>query len=159
MAGRLFKVAGRYFEDIEVGDRIITNGRTITETDIITYLNLTGNTEELLYNIEYIKTKSLFKERVVPAKLLLAMADALIIQTCFFGSNILAFLGLDELRINAPLFSGDTITVESEFISKKETKKADRGIITTFQKVRNQKGDEVLSYKVTRMILRKKQED
>ena len=155
MAGRCFKVEGHYFEDIEVGDRILTKGRTITETDVVTYTNLTGNIEELFYNIEYIKNESVFKARVVPTKLLLAMADALIIQTCFFSSNVLAFLGLDELRVKAPTFLGDTITVDSEFIAKRETKNKDRGIITTLQKVMNQRNEEVLSYKVTRMIRRK----
>jgi len=65
----------------------------------------------------------------------------------------MAYLG-GELRIVAPVLEGDTIRVEIEVVDKRETKKADRGIVTYQHRVLNQRDEVVLEARVQRMIRR-----
>jgi acyl dehydratase len=55
----------------------------------------------------------------------------------------------------APVLEGDTIRVEIEVVDKRETKKADRGIVTYRHRVLNQRDEVVLELKIQRMIRRK----
>jgi acyl dehydratase len=59
------------------------------------------------------------------------------------------------VRVAAPVLEGDTIRVEVEVVDKRETKKADRGIVTYRHRVLNQRDEVVLELKVQRMIRRK----
>src|SRR5438094_740329 len=51
--GRRGRVAGRYFDELEVGERFTTVGRTVTETDIVQFLNLSRNLEPQFSNREF----------------------------------------------------------------------------------------------------------
>jgi acyl dehydratase len=65
----------------------------------------------------------------------------------------MAYLG-SEVRVVAPVLEGDTIRVEIEIADKRETKKADRGIVTYRHRVVNQRDELVLEARVQRMIRR-----
>jgi acyl dehydratase len=58
------------------------------------------------------------------------------------------------MRLTAPVLEGDTLTVEIKVTDKRETKKADRGIVTYLHRVLNQRGEQVLEARVQRMIRR-----
>lgn len=58
---------GRYYEDIQIGERHITPERTITETDIVNFVALAGLTEPIFRSVEYAKKHSMFKARIVQA--------------------------------------------------------------------------------------------
>ena len=146
---------GKYFDDLQVGDKFGTTGRTVTETDIINFVTLAGFLEELFVNIEYIRTQSVFRQRVSHGLLTLSIAEGLVAQSHIFRGTALALLGLDQIRIPTPVVCGDTITVEIEIADKKETTKNDRGIIVTRQMVRNQKGELVMHFDATRLIRRR----
>ena len=57
---------GFYFEDLPVGRQFQTVGRTVTETDIVGFINAIGMTEVLFTNIEFLKHESDIKGRVAP---------------------------------------------------------------------------------------------
>jgi acyl dehydratase len=65
----------------------------------------------------------------------------------------MAWLG-GELRVVGPVLEGDTIRVEIEVADKRETKKADRGIVTYRHRVLNQRDEVVLEATIQRMIKR-----
>src|SRR3546814_526548 len=71
---------GQYWNDLELGQTFKTVGRTITEVDIITFINCTGMVEVMFTDIEYIMSKSAIKGRVAPAALVYAMSEGLLIQ-------------------------------------------------------------------------------
>jgi acyl dehydratase len=57
---------GLYWEDTPVGFRFRTVGRTITDADITNFVGVTGMTEVLFTNLEYLRNESLFEGRLVP---------------------------------------------------------------------------------------------
>jgi len=63
-------------------------------------------------------------------------------------------LGIDKLRFSSPVKVGDTIHLELTVASKKETSKAERGILTLDTVVLNQRQEVVLTYETTLMVKR-----
>ena len=72
---------GKYFEDLPLGLKFRTIGRTVTESDIINVINATGMLEVLFTNTEYLKNESVIKGRLVPAILILGFAEGQLMQT------------------------------------------------------------------------------
>ena len=143
---------GWYFEDFEAGRTTTTMGRTVTETDLVNFVGFGGLFEEIFVNAEYAKRATIFKARVVPAMLILTVAEGLYIQS---GQthNGRAFLGLDGLRLVSPVVCGDTIVVEVTVASARASKsRPDHGIVALEHRVRNQRGEEVMSYQSARLI-------
>src|SRR5215467_10035055 len=144
---------GVFFDDYTIGATYATLARTVSETDIVTFVNLCGFTEPLFMDMEYVKKESVFGRRAAPGALTFALAEGLIIQTGLIHGTGMAFLGAD-LKVVAPVLEGDTVRVEVEVVDKRETRKPDRGIVTYRHAVRNQRGDVVLEARVQRMIRR-----
>jgi acyl dehydratase len=145
----------KYFEDFEVGEQFTTGSRTMTEFDVMTFVTLTGYLEPLFIDEEYIREKSGFGGRIAPGLLTTAFADALIAQTGVLHGTGMALLGIEGLKMKAPVKVGDTIRVEVEITEKRETSKPDRGVVTSKQTVRNQRGETVVEYTVSRFIRRR----
>lgn len=144
---------GVTFEDHEVGAVYRTRGRTVSETDIVTFVNLCGFVEPLFMDMEYVKRESVFGRRAAPGALTFALSEGLIMQTGLIHGTGMAFLG-GEVRVVAPVLEGDTIRVEVEVTDKRETRKADRGIVTYRHRVLNQRDETVLEATLQRMIRR-----
>jgi len=141
------------FEGHTVGAVYRTLGRTVSETDIVTFVNLCGFNEPLFMDMEFVKRESVFGRRAAPGALTFALSEGLIMQTGLIHGTGMAFLG-GEIRLLAPVLEGDTIRVEVEVSDKRETRKADRGIITYTHRVLNQRGEVVLEARIQRMIRR-----
>ena len=128
----------RYFDDFQVGDKIITRGRTITEADIVTFSAFSGDWHPLHTDVEYAK-KGPFGERIAHGFLVLSVASGLLPLS---EIAIIAFYGIDKLRFVNTVRLLDTIHVEFEAIEKQE--RDERGGVITFrQTVKNQRGEEV----------------
>lgn len=143
-----------YFEDYTPEFRLRTMGRTVTETDLVNFVGLSGMYESLFVDQEHLKNQSTYTGRLVPGALVYAIAEGLAIQSGILRDRGLAFLAL-ELAVRAPTYVGDTIHVDISLASKRETRHADRGIVVTRHAVRNQRDEEVMSAKITRMIRRR----
>jgi acyl dehydratase len=144
---------GLSFEGHTIGDTFRTRGRTVSETDIVTFVNLCGFTEPLFMDMEYVARESVFGRRAAPGALTFAFSEGLVMQTGLIHGTGMAYLG-GELRVVTPVLEGDTITVEVKVIDKRETKKSDRGIVTYTHRVLNQRNELVLEARVQRMIRR-----
>ena len=144
---------GLDYEQHTVGTVYQTLARTVSETDIVTFVNLCGFTEPLFMDMEYVARESVFGRRVAPGALTFALSEGLIMQTGLIHGTGMAYLG-GEIRVAAPVLAGDTIRVEIEIAEKRETRKSDRGIVTYRHRVLNQRGELVLEARVQRMIRR-----
>lgn len=151
MAGRAH---GRYYEEFELGEVITTMGRTVTETDLVNFIGVSGMFEELFINREFAENESIYRNRLVPGALTYAIQEGLCVQLGLIHRTGMAFLGV-ELRIPAPTFVNDTIHVEIETVDKRESRQADRGIITFRHTVKNQRGQSVMIAEIKRMIQRR----
>ena len=145
---------GLDYEGHKTGVVYRTLARTVSETDIVNFVNLCGFVEPLFMDMEYVKRESVFQRRAAPGALTFALSEGLIMQTGLIHGTGMAYLG-GELRIVAPVLEGDTIRVEIEVVDKRETKKPDRGIVTYRHRVLNQRDEVVLEARVQRMIKRR----
>lgn len=144
---------GVTYEGHAVGAVYRTRGRTVSETDIVNFVNLCGFIEPLFMDMEYVRKESVFGHRAAPGALTFALSEGLIMQTGLIHGTGMAFLGAD-LKITGPVLEGDTVRVEVEVVDKRETTKADRGIVTYRHRVLNQRDEVVLEARVQRMIRR-----
>ena len=141
---------GFHWEDMPVGFRCRTFGRTITEPDLVNFISCTGMLEVLFTNEVYRQTESAIKGRLVPGALVFSIAEGLTIGATIQGTGM-AFLGMD-FEIKGPTFAGDTVHVEIEVIEQRATSKPGRGLVRTRNSVVNQKGETVLVYTPLRMM-------
>ncbi len=78
---------GFCFEDLALGRQFKTVGRTITETDVVNFINTVGMQEVLFMNIEFLKEESHIKGRVAPGALVFCMAEGLLTQATMQGTG------------------------------------------------------------------------
>ncbi len=142
----------KYFEDFRVGDKIVTRGRTITETDIVNFAALSGDWHPLHTNIEYAK-RTQFGERIAHGMLVLTLASGLISPEHLLHMAFIAFYGMDEVRFTAPTRIGDTIHVELEVMDKQD-KDEHSGVISFRESTKNQKGENVALSMIKLLIAR-----
>ena len=145
---------GLYFEDFIERKTLYTSRRTVTETDLVTFTTLCGFFEPLFMDLAYVESETPFKKRIAPGALTFSLSEGLAILSGILYKTGMAFLGV-EMEVLKPVFIGDTLTVEIEVINKRETKKTDRGIVTYLHRVMNQNSEQVMEYKIKRMIKRK----
>ena len=148
------KPRGRYFEDFELGEEIVTPARTITSTDIVNFACLTGDFNEVHTNFEYCKTTP-FGEPVAHGPLIYGIMGGLTYASGVNDGTLLGLLGIDQWRMLAPVKHGDTIRVVAVVVEKKETSKADRGVVTFQRKCVKQDGSVVQEMKATLMFKRR----
>ncbi len=135
-----FQPRGKFFEDFQVGDEIVSPGRTITETDIVNFAALSGDWTALHTDVEYAR-QTPFGERIAHGLLGLSVTSGLLIGLGFVEGTVIAFTGLDW-RFKAPIKIGDTIHVVARIKQKKEMKAAGGGFLVIEARVLNQR-DEV----------------
>ena len=140
---------GFYWQDLAAGARFKTFGRTITETDIITFVNCTGMTEPLFTDAEYRKAHSAMTGFAAPGALVYAIAEGLVLSGTAHGTG-LAFLHT-EIDVKGPVLAGDTIHVEMTVVESRATSKG-RGLVRTKNEVVNQRGDTVVIYTPLRLM-------
>ncbi len=142
---------GLHFEDLPVGRKFKTIGRTITEVDIVNFVNCTGMVEVLFTNAEFMKNESDIKGRLAPAMLAYAFAEGLLIQATM-QHTAYAFLGM-QFDIKGPVFAGDTIHVECEVVEARPSKsRPGRGLVRTRNVIRKQDGSVAIEYSPLRMV-------
>ena len=142
---------GFYFEDLPVGRKFRTIGRTITEPDIVNFINCTGMTEVLFTNLEFLKNESDIKGRLAPAALVYSFAEGLLVQSTMQHTGY-AFLNM-QLDVKSPVFAGDTIHVECEVTEARLSQsKPGRGLVRTANKVVKHDGTVVIAYTPLRMM-------
>lgn len=134
---------GYYFDEVEVGQTMVTRGRTVTETDIVQFAALTGDYNPMHTNAEYMKNHPM-KQRVAHGMLTLSYAVGQLYQLGFMERTVLAFRGL-EMKFSLPVVIGDTIHVRLTISEKKEMRRLGGGIITAEVKILNQEGKAVQS--------------
>ena len=129
----------RTFDELQVGDRQRTRGRTITETDIVNWCALTG--DWFYPHIDAVAAEqSMFGQRVAPGIMVFAMATGLGVPAD--ATTILANYGTDALRYLKPTWIGDTVYLDIELLEKVERNPAS-GLVTYRWDVLNQRGETV----------------
>lgn len=146
---------GKFYEQLEVG-MLITHeiGRTLTETDNVLFSSLTMNTQPLHLNEDF-AAKTEFGQRIVNGIFTMGVLVGITVSDLTAGT-IVANLGYENVRHPKPMFHGDTLYVQTEVVSKRESSsRPDCGIVTLKHIGRNQHGE--ICIEVTRSALFLKQ--
>lgn len=142
---------GLCWQDLPVGRKFQTVGRTVFEADVVNFINCSGQQEVLFNNIEFISRESAIKGRVAPGALVFAFAEGLLVQSTMQGTGF-AFLHM-ELDIKGPVLVGDTIHVECEVLECRESKsRPGLGLVRTRNCIVNQRGEVVQIYTPLRLV-------
>jgi acyl dehydratase len=150
-------VAGRYYEDFEVG-QVFEHPirRTITEADNVIFTTMTHNPAALHLDAEYMKQTE-FGKPLVNSCLTLGLMVGISVNDITHGTTV-ANLGWDEVRFPKPLFHGDTIHVATEVLSVRESRsRPGNGIVTFAHRAWNQHEELVGECKRTALMLKRPQ--
>jgi 3-hydroxybutyryl-CoA dehydratase len=142
------------FEDFALNERFFTEARTITETDVVSFVNLAAWHIPMFTDMEYIKQKTVLKERIVPGILVVSIALGQFSRLALAHAEVLAMAGI-QIKFSIPVTPGDTIRSEVHVVSRKESKKGDRGTVEFHYRVLNQK-DQVVAEMNEMVLLKKK---
>lgn len=136
-------MAGRFFDDWTVGDRIEHEiRRTVTETDNLLFSTMTHNPQPLHLDAEAAR-ESEFGQILVNGTFTFALMVGLSVGDTTLGT-LVANLGYDKLVMPKPVFIGDTMRATSEVAELKESKsRPNAGIVTFAHELINQRGEVV----------------
>jgi len=128
---------GLYFEEFNVGHKLVTGKRTVTEDDIMQFAKLSGDDNRIHTDPEFSKT-TMFGKQVAHGLLGLAIASGLAWETGILDGTVIAFREVKEWKFVKPVFIGDTIYVEMETIETKALPRIGGGSVTITLEVKNQ---------------------
>lgn len=134
---------GMYFEEFEAGQTVTSAGRTITESDVVSFAGLSGDYNQIHTDQEY-SLRAGFGQRVAHGLLGLSIASGLAVQTGVIEGTVLAFMEVDNWRFSKPVFFGDTIHVVLEVSEVKEMRRLNGGVVTLAVRVINQRDETVM---------------
>lgn len=140
------------FDRLAVGSRFRSRGRTITESDLVSFATLTGDFHPIHTDAEW-AAESEFGGRIAHGMLLLSYCVGLV---PFDPERVLALRGFERVVFKRPVRIGDTIRVEGELEEKKELDKAS-GLVSFGWKILNQRGEAVALAKA-RVVWRREPE-
>jgi oxepin-CoA hydrolase/3-oxo-5,6-dehydrosuberyl-CoA semialdehyde dehydrogenase len=146
----------KYFEELNVGDSLLTARRTVTEADIVNFAGVSG---DFFYaHMDDIAARdSIFEKRVAHGYFVLSAAAGLFVDAA--PGPVLANYGLDNLRFVKPVYPGDTIqaslTVKSKTAKEKKPDQLPQGVVAWDVDVRNQHDESVALYTILTLVRRR----
>lgn len=144
------------FDELEIGDTLITHRRTITEADIVNFGCISG--DHFYAHFDEIAAKdSFFGKRVAHGYFIISAAAGMFVDPA--PGPVLANYGLENLRFVEPVGIGDTIHVR--LTAKQKIWKAKRpddnratGVVVWDVEVKNQKDETVAVYDILTLVER-----
>ena len=149
----------KYFEELRIGETLITHRRTVTEADVVNFAAISGD-HFYAHTDEIAAKDSIFEKRVAHGYFVLAAAAGLFVDPA--PGPVLANYGLDNLRFIKPVYIGDTIRVK--LTCKRKTAKPPRedeqpqGVVAWDVEVTNQDDEAVAIYTILTLVARKPDE-
>jgi len=137
-------MAGKWFDELEVGQLFRHPiRRTLTETDNILFTSMTHNPAQLHLDADYCANETEFKRPLINSYFTLGLVVGISVGDTTLGTAV-ANLGTDKVRFPKPLFPGDTIHVETEIISLRESKSRPMQGVVTFEHRAFNQNDELV---------------
>jgi len=145
-------MAGMYIDDFEVGEVTHSPGRTITETEVVTYSWISGDTNPMHTDAEHAKNTPI-GQRLAHGTLCLSVCTGLSARIGQLDGTAIAALGIDEWKFLKPVFIGDTVTLRTTVVTARiSSTKPDRGVLVRRMDLLNQDGDVVQTGLMTTLV-------
>jgi oxepin-CoA hydrolase/3-oxo-5,6-dehydrosuberyl-CoA semialdehyde dehydrogenase len=145
------------FEDLKIGDSLLTHRRTVGEADIVAFGGISGDYFYMHFDEEAAKD-SPFGKRIAHGYFVLSAAAGLFVSPA--PGPVLANYGLDTLRFVKPVGIGDTIQARLTAKRKIDRNKVDakgvgQGVVAWDVEVTNQLGELVASYDILTLVAKR----
>lgn len=146
-----------YFEDLKIGDSLLTHRRTVGEADIVAFGGISGDYFYMHFD-EIAAKDSQFGKRIAHGYFVLSAAAGLFVSPA--PGPVLANYGLDALRFIKPVGIGDTIRARltakrKTDRNKKDDKGVGQGVVAWDVEVTNQHGELVASYDILTLVAKR----
>lgn len=148
-------MAGLYYDEFELG-RVFEHAirRTVTEADNVLISTLTHNPSPLHLDAEYCKDTE-FGQVLVNSCFTLSLMVGVSVGDTTLGTTV-ANLGWDEVRFPKPVFIGDTLRIETEVQTKRESEsRPNAGIVTFVHRAYNQRNELVATCQRNALMIKK----
>jgi len=143
-------MAGRYFEDFQVGDVILSEGATLTDSQIMDFAQ---RFDPQPFHIDAVAAADgPFQGLIASGFHTLSLTFRLLRDTGIITGTSLGGSGMDELRWLLPVRPGDTIRVRAEVADTKPSRRGDRGTVRLAYATLNQRGETVMTCFMTHII-------
>ena len=144
----------KHFEELVVGDSLLTHRRTVSEADIVNFGGVSGDFFYMHFD-EIAAKESAFGERIAHGYFVLSAAAGLFVSPA--PGPVLANYGLDTLRFVKPVVIGDTIRARLTCKRKIDRNKRDaqgkgQGVVAWDVEVTNQADELVASYDILTLV-------
>jgi acyl dehydratase len=149
-------MSGQYYEQLEVG-RVFQHAirRTVTEMDNVLFSALTHNPAAIHLDEEYCREHTEFGQRIVNSAFTLGLVVGISVGDTTLGTTV-GNLGMEEIRFPLPVFHGDTLHVESQVISRRESaSRPNAGLVVFEHRGYNQRNELVATIRRTALMLKK----
>jgi acyl dehydratase len=134
---------GKYFEEFEVGMSYTSPGRTVTESDIVSFAGISGDYTQIHTDVEFSKGTMLGK-RVAHGLLGLAIASGLAVRTGVLEGTVIAFREIAEWKFIKPIYIGDTVHLVQKVTELKSLPRLGGGAVNIELRLLNQHDDVVM---------------
>ena len=131
-----------YYEDFRPGQVFLSQARTLTETDVVSFAAWSWDTNPVHTDAEGAR-HGRFGERIAHGLLGVSVAMGLVSRLGVFEGCSIALLGIDDWRFLRPLVIGDTVRCRVEVLDTRLTSKGDAGILRRRLTLLNQREEEV----------------
>ena len=139
----------KYFEELEIGESLLTHRRTVTEADIVNFAGISG--DHFYAHMDDLAAKeSIFERRVAHGYFVLAAAAGLFVDPA--PGPVLANYGLERLRFVKPVYIGDTLQVRLTCKQKTPKEGEDQGVVAWDVEVSNQTQEAVALYTILTLV-------
>src|SRR5512133_3865009 len=143
---------GHYFEEFQVGEKVTTQARKVTEGDIMTFAGLTGDDNRIHTDSEFSRTGP-FGKRVAHGLLGLSIASGLLWQTGILDGTVIAFREVNEWKFVKPVFIDDVVQAQLEAVETKALPRIGGGSVIVNVELRNQDNDVCMRGKWTLLVM------
>ena len=140
------------FNNFEIGQVIDTLGRTITETDIVSFTCVTGIKLPVFTDDHFCRKHTPYGGRITPG--LLTASYAVGMMENVLGANILAALQLDKFVFKKIVKPGTTLRTRVTILEKRDTSDGIRGVMKVGVAVINEHDDEMATFEATFLMRR-----
>ncbi|UJL45491.1 dehydratase [Virgibacillus sp. NKC19-16] len=128
----------QHYSELKIGESWVSEGRTITESDLVMFSAFSGDWFPLHSNKEYAE-KSSFKQRIAHGMLTLSIVTGLM---NFNPNTVAAFYGMDQVRFTKPVLIGDTILIHAKIVELNDYN-PNQGIVHLKLEIKNQSNENV----------------
>lgn len=129
----------RHFEDFHVGERFVTQGRTVGEVEGTLWAMFTGDMNPMHVDEELAREHGLFGGRFPPGLMSVAIASGLKERLGLFQGTGLAMRG-QTIVYHAPVLAGDTVHVELHVRNLEPHRRRPAGTVTFAYRIVKQDG-------------------